>query len=166
MPPKGGVAMQLRPLVGIALALAAMSAGVLLGHRNAVAWQRAGGPECIPAELRRMPPERVAWVFVRPGCGHCADHLRALERAVQARPESSQAHFRAQIYVAGTRGDVPPGTRALADSLRDAFDIHIAPTTWWIADDGAICSAWRGARGEAAWNRGLDFLAGRSGVVP
>ena len=166
VPPKGDGTVNTRVLLVGTLAVATGAIGVLFGHRNAVAWQRAGGPERVPSALRSAPSEPAAWVFVRPGCRHCADHLWALERAVQARPESLRARILARICIVGEPAERPAGSLTLPDSLRRIFDVRITPTTWWIAGNGAIRSAWRGARGEVAWSRGLDFLAERPGVVP
>ena len=77
-----------------------------------------------------------------------------------------RAGILARIHFVGAAAERPSGSLALPDSLRRVFDVRIAPTTWWIAGDGVIRSAWRGARGQAAWNRGLEFLAARPGVTP
>ena len=84
----------------------------------------------------------------------------------RAEPESLRAGILARIHFVGAAAERPSGSLALPDSLRRVFDVRIAPTTWWIAGDGVIRSAWRGARGQAAWNRGLEFLAARPGVTP
>lgn len=166
VPPKGGGTVHLRSLIIGTLALGTCAAAVLCGYRNAVAWQRAGGPPRIPREFQSPRSEPAAWIFVRPGCRHCADHLRSLVRAVQARPESLRTRILARICIVGAAADRPEGCLALPDSLRRVFGVRIAPTTWWIGGDGTIRSAWRGARGAAAWSRGVDWLAAEPGVLP
>lgn len=136
-------------------------AGVTVAVRaQAVAWRQAGGPPVLPARWLDPHGQPTVWVFLRPGCRHCANHVQALEGALAAYPESAQARLRSRlVFVTG--GGAPSGTRILADSLRQGFGIRIAPTTWWVEGDGAVRRAWRGARGAAAWTQALEFLAAR-----
>jgi len=137
---------------------------LLAAHRQAQVWRAAGGPARVPVAWSAAPPGRVAWVFTRRGCPHCAAHLAALDQAIHELPPAQRTAVLARIAISGTAVGGREMHR-LPDSLAATFDVRIAPTTWWIEADGAVRRAWRGARGVAAWKGGLDFLAGRSALV-
>jgi glutaredoxin len=137
---------------------------LVAARRQAEVWRAAGGPPRVPVAWSSETPARVAWVFTRRGCPHCAAHLAALDQAVDELPPALRAEVLAHIAISGmtaARRDV----HRLPDSIATTFDVRIAPTTWWIESDGSVRRAWRGARGVAAWKGGLDFLAGRSAGV-
>lgn len=147
------------PFVAFGALVLFAGAGVTMAVRaQAAAWRQAGGPPVLPARWLDPHGQPTVWVFLRPGCRHCADHVQALEGALAAFPASVQARLRPQLVFV-TAGDAPPGARILADSLRLEFGIRIAPTTWWVEGNGAVRRAWRGARGPTAWTQALEFLA-------
>lgn len=147
-----------------ALALWA-AAGAAIGVRQqAAVWRQAGGPEALPLAWRDPRGVPTAWVFLRPGCPHCRDHVEALRRAVAAYPESVQSRLRSRLTFAGAPGALP-GVRVLPDSLRAVFGVRIAPTTWWVDGQGGVRRAWRGARPETAWRDALEFLAAPAAVM-
>lgn len=144
-----------------AIVLFAVTGVTVAVRAQAVAWKQSGGPPVLPARWLDPRAERTVWVFLRPGCRHCADHVQALESALAAYPASTQTRLRSQLVFV-TAGAAPAGARLVADSLRAGFGVRIAPTTWWVEGDGAVRRAWRGARLAGAWTQALEFLAARA----
>ena len=146
--------------IAASLALAAVVAAstALAARRQATQWRDAGGPPQLPLALHREP-EPAAWVFVRRGCRHCALHLRALEAAAHALPDSQRLRLLRRIHLVGDAMAAPSGVVHEPDSLRQHFRVHLSPTTWLVGADGRIRRAWRGARGRRAWDDAFMFLA-------
>ena len=157
-PPRERWVMRL-PFVALGtLALLATVSAAFSVREQAATWRQAGGPGELPAAWRDPHGLPTAWVFLRPGCPHCRDHVQALRRAVAAYPDSVQSRLWSRFVFAGAR-DAPAGVRVVPDSLRDVFGVRIAPATWWVDAGGSIRRAWRGARAENAWTPELEFLA-------
>jgi hypothetical protein len=148
-------------LVAIALGVASIGSVTLSVRRQAAAWTAAGGPQALPPEWRDAGRQATAWMFLRPDCRACRRHLQGVTAALAGYDDSTRARLVSRMVLVGGDERVLPGARTVPDSLRRAFGVHIAPTTWFVDGDGCVRRAWRGARDRDAWSDGLEVLAGR-----
>jgi hypothetical protein len=113
---------------------------------------------CLPPHLVGEDAHPTLWLFVRPGCPHCAVHLQALQRSLAALSPAERAARLARVHVVGASTQAPAGACREPEALRTVLAVRRFPTTWLVDGDGRVREVWRGARGSTAWARAFSFL--------